>query len=229
MYMRAQKMSNRRRKGSKRPKISEKTWQNVFELSKIEFSPEPIVSVVKVSHESIYRRIYAEIRTKRLDRKHLRWNRKKQRRRLPKRPLRDLTKNAIENRSDLSSRAEFGHWEGDTVELVRGQNYLVTLVERKTRVLTIRLVFNKNSETVRNAILSALEPFPQAVKSITLDNGTHPPNHKIIANRLNATAYFALPQLPWERDTNENNNRLLRQYFPKETKATYASAYLADC
>ena len=84
-----------------------------------------------------------------------------------------FTKNlSISTRPDLSSRAKFGHWEGDTVELVRGQSYLVTLVERKTRFLAMAHVPNKKSETVRNAILSAFAPFPQAVKSITLDNGT---------------------------------------------------------
>ena len=51
----------KRRKESKGPKISEKTWGKVFELYKLDFSPEQIGSVVKVSHESIYRRIYAEI------------------------------------------------------------------------------------------------------------------------------------------------------------------------
>ena len=71
--------------------------------------------------------------------------------------------------------------------------------------------------------------FPQAVKSITLDNGTEFADHKIIANRLNAPVYFAHPHSPWERGTNENTNRLLRQYFPKKTKAIYTAAYLADC
>ena len=226
---RAQKLAEKRRKDSKEPKISEKTWRKVFALFNLDLSPEQIASVVKISHESIYRRIYAEIRAGRLDRKHLRWGRKKRRRRLPKRPPRDPSKLSIENRPDLSSRAEFGHWEGDTVELVRGQSYLVTMVERKTRFLMVKQVPNKKADTVRNAILSIFWHFPQAVKSITLDNGTEFSDHKTIANCLNAPVYFAHPHCPWERGTNENTNRLLRQYFPKKTKATYTAAYLADC
>ncbi len=59
---RAQKLIEKRRKDSKEPKISEKTWQKVFELFNFALSPEQIASVVKISHESIYRRLYAEIR-----------------------------------------------------------------------------------------------------------------------------------------------------------------------
>ena len=61
---------------------------------------------------------------------------------------------SYKSRPDLSSRTEFGHREGDTVELIRGQNYLVTMVERKTRFLLVKQVPNKKAETVRNAILS---------------------------------------------------------------------------
>ena len=55
-------MTEKWRKDSKEPKISEKTWRKVFELFNLDLSPEQIASIVKISHESIYRRIYAEIR-----------------------------------------------------------------------------------------------------------------------------------------------------------------------
>ena len=58
---RAQALSEERRKRSRKPRIREKTWKKVFELFNLDYSPEQIASVVKISHESIYRRIYAEI------------------------------------------------------------------------------------------------------------------------------------------------------------------------
>ena len=50
-----------------------KTWDKVFELFNLDWCPEQIASVVSVCHETIYRRIYAEIKAGRLDRKHLHW------------------------------------------------------------------------------------------------------------------------------------------------------------
>lgn len=73
---RAQRLSEGRRQNSKISRISKKVWEEVFEVFNLDYSPEQIASVVKVSHESIYRRIYAEIKAGQLDRKHLRWEQK---------------------------------------------------------------------------------------------------------------------------------------------------------
>ena len=164
-------IAKKRRKRERKSRISEKIWEEVFRLYNEDWSPEQISGALKlrgiyVSHETIYRRIYAEIRAGQLDRKHLRWNRKKRRRRLAKRSPRDLTKISIESRPNLSSRAEFGLREGDTVEFVCGRNYLVTMVERKTRFLAMAHVSNKKSETVRNAILSIFRHFPRIVREL---------------------------------------------------------------
>ena len=66
-HERAQELNDERRKTSKSPRISEKIWRKVFELFNEDLSPEQISGTLKlqgidVSHEMIYRRIYAEIR-----------------------------------------------------------------------------------------------------------------------------------------------------------------------
>ena len=70
-HERAQELTETRRKDSKSPRISEKTWRKVFQLFNEDLSPEQISGALKlqgicVSHETIYRRIYAEILAGRL-------------------------------------------------------------------------------------------------------------------------------------------------------------------
>ena len=41
--------------------------------------------------------------------------------------------------------------------------------------------------------------------------------HKRLTVDTNVPVYFCVPQSPWQRGTNTNTHRLLRQYFPKGT------------
>jgi IS30 family transposase len=64
-------------------------------------------------------------------------------------------------------------------------------------------------------------------KSLTWDRGHELADHKRFSIATNVDVFFCDPQSPWQRGSNENTNRLLRQYFPRQTDlAPYSQAEL---
>ena len=94
----------------------------------------------------------------------------------------------------------------------------VTLVERQTRYLMLAKIENRKTESVVNALINQAKPLPQELyRSLTWDRGFELADHKRFTLATDITVYFCDPQSPWQRGSNENTNRLLRQYFPKGT------------
>jgi len=127
-------------------------------------------------------------------------------------------KNAISIRErppEVEDRAVPGHWEGD---LIVGSNnsYIATLVERHSRFVMLAKVSNKDTQSVITALIKQAHKLPRELyRSLTWDRGSEMTGHQKFTLATDIDVYFCDPQSPWQRGSNENTNRLLRQYFPK--------------
>jgi len=200
----------------------------------IHWSPEQIAGWLKrkypneehnqVSHETIYRSLFVQTRGV-LKKELMQYLRSKRTMRRSKHETlkRDgwgQIKDAIsirERPASIEDRAVPGHWEGDLI--VGSQNsHIATLVERHSRYVMLVKVPGKDTQSVVSALIKQAHKLPRELyKSLTWDRGKELADHKRFTLATDVDVYFCDPQSPWQRGTNENTNRLLRQYLPKGT------------
>ena len=177
-----------------------------------------------MSHETIYKSLSIQARgaLKKELLQHLRRTRvmRRSRHHTQKTPDHGRIKDTVsirERPASVEDRAVPGHWEG---YLIIGSNnsQIATLVERHTRYVMLVKVETQDSKTVINALIKHAHKLPRELyKSLTWDRGKEMAEHKRFSLDTDIKVYFCDPQSPWQRGTNENTNRLLRQYFPKKT------------
>jgi transposase, IS30 family len=190
------------------------------------YSPEQIVGRLKaegadcVSHEAIYQFIWENKSTGGNLYKHLRNKGKRYRKRGSAKDARGI----IPNRTDIDQRPEvvehkkrFGDFETDTIIGENHKKALLTINDRATGYGIIRKLESKEACLVAEKMIKALMPFSEYTHTITSDNGLEFARHEKVAEKLSLDFYFAKPYHSWERGSNENYNRLVRQYFPKGT------------
>ena len=115
-------------------------------------------------------------------------------------------------------RSEAGHWEGDLIVGKNQHSAIGTLVERKTRVVRLLHLPQRDGDTLHEALKTRMAEMPAVLlRSITWDQGTEMARHLTITESLRAPVYFCDSRSPWQRGSNENMNGLLRDYFPKGT------------
>jgi IS30 family transposase len=201
---------------------------------KLSWSPQQIAGWLKraypgeehnqVSHETIYRSLFVQargvlkkellqcLRTKRAIRRSKHSS--------LKRDGLGQIKNAIsirERPASVEDRAVPGHWEGDLIEGSKN-SYIATLVERHSRYVMLAKIKNNDTESVVSALIKQSKKLPSELyTSLTWDRGKELSDHQRFTMATNIKVYFCDPKSPWQRGSNENTNRLLRQYFPKGT------------
>ncbi len=175
-----------------------------------------------VSAETIYQTLFVQTRgaLKKELIAHLRSGRKMRRSRNSSRARERCgrIKDAVsisERPPEASDRAVPGHWEGDLI-LGKRNTYVATLVERSSRFVMLVRVGGKDTNSVVGALSKQIKRLPKTmIDTLTWDRGMEMAAHRRFSVATDVAVYFCDPSSPWQRGTNENTNRLLRQYLPK--------------
>lgn len=238
MVYRAHQAENNAWQNAKRPKLcylaANTTLKDIIEEKiGLKWSPEQISNWLKqmyptdksmwISHETIYKSLFIQsrgvlnksltehLRSKRLMRrpKHAKVDRS------PRGQIIDGI-SIRERPAEIAERAIPGHWEGDLISGSKN-THIATLVERFSRFTLLVKVEGKDAATVTNTLSRKIQTLPAAPRlSLTWDRGMELAYQKQLSLATNLKIYFCDPRSPWQRGTNENTNRLLRQYFPKK-------------
>lgn len=132
-----------------------------------------------------------------------------------------LGKSIDERPTTVEERTSFGHLEIDCVLLKKTkERVLLTLVERLSRQIIVRILEIKTAACVNQAlskIQSAYgDGFTHIFKSITSDNGSEFADLTACLENKGTEVYYAHPCSSWERGTNERTNGMIRWFIPKK-------------
>lgn len=205
-------------------------YQLVMSKLVMGWSPEQISgrltlehSALSISHESIYRFIYAQIaRTQDYTwRKYLPrakskrgWGRRSHH---PMEHIKDRV--SLDKRpSYIDKRRQFGHWETDLIMLSDKKHNLLVAQERASRYTFIAKQDGKSAQPTVDRLRAWLEPLPASLRrTLTQDNGPEFFAHHQL-NPIGIKTYFCDPHSPWQKGGVENMNARIRRYIPLKTK-----------
>ena len=217
--------TSRRSRSRRNQRFTGADFQLVRRYLEQQWSPEQIAGRLgregrlRISHETIYRHVWADKRAGGTLHTHLRGAPKRFRKRYGyyDRRGRLTGKRPITTRpSAVATRRRIGDWEVDTM-LGAGQAgaCVLSLVERKTGYLLLGQLVARTTAALNARAIALIRAQRRPVRTITADNGTEFHNYAAIEQATTARFYFATPHHAWERGTNENTNGLVRQYLPK--------------
>jgi transposase, IS30 family len=217
-------MDYKRRREKCGPKLKIKGNLKSYINSKIKlrWSPEQIEGRRKlekrdpISAESIYRYLYRNRLAGGDLWRYLRHSRPRRKKRFPlHRWPKSLQRLSAEERPQaIENRTRQGDFERDLIVGTGRTGYLLTMVDRSTKLVLLRKIAHPKANLVHDVTVRAFKKYP--IRSLTNDNGFEFTAHHKTSRRLNIPIYFCRPYASWERGTVENTNKLIRQFFPKQ-------------
>jgi len=206
------------------------------------WSPEQVTGRLRqqcapttISHESIYRFIYAQIRrTKNYDWRHF----------LPrakfKRGYRGRKGGSsvqhIKDRVPISQRPRHintrrqpGHWETDYILFSKYGQAVLVAQERNSRFILLNQPTNRRAEPTNRQLHAWFAGLPKQLRqTLTQDNGTEFADHHKLGHALGIDTYFCNPHSPWQKGGIENANGRLRRFLPRKTDLRQCSPQQID-
>jgi IS30 family transposase len=211
-------------------------WRFVWHhLVTFRWSPEQIAATLRsmhpddprarVSHETIYAMIYAQprggLKAALVEALRQGKHRRGRGRGIGRRPgggsaIVPETLRILHRPEEVDARLVPGHWEGDLLKGASNRSCVGTLVERKTRFVTLAKMDGNGAAAVLEGFTRQMKHLPAFLRrSLTYDRGSEMACHPELARRLKIDIWFCDPHSPWQRGSNENTNGLLRQFLPK--------------
>ena len=80
--------------------------------------------------------------------------------------------------------------------------------------MVVALPDGNKADAVAAALIDHMGRLPSTPAAVVdLDRGSEMAQHSVITTALSLPVFFCDPHHPWQRGTNDNTNRLLRQYL----------------
>ena len=195
------------------------------------WSPEQIAgwlacdpAAPRISHESIYRFIYAQIRRTNDGSWRLYLPRAKSKRGWRGRKG-GSPASFIQGRVSIAERPKAangrafpGHWEADLMLFKTYGQAILVAHERVSRILILAKQPNKTAKATARKLSAWLKPLPPELRqTITFDNGTEFAKHYRLKADLGIQTFFCDTHSPWQKGGIENAIGRMRRPLPRKT------------
>jgi transposase, IS30 family len=188
-----------------------------------------------ISHESIYRFVYAQLRRSNDGSWRLYLPRAKARRGWRgkrggspasffqhRRPL-------TERPADAANRQTPGHWEVDFMLFATTGHSILVAHERQSRFTLIVRPPNRQADPTAHALANMLAPLPpEHRRTVSFDNGTEFARHYRLTESLGIQTFFCDTHSPWQKGGVENAIGRLRRALPRKTNLELISNHDID-